>query len=765
MDYGHPLRFGLALTDHAAVARARLAEDLGLDVVAVTDPRTGEAGPEAAEPLDPWTLLAWVAGTTERIELAAHLIEHPDRSAAVFARAAASLDLLSGGRLETGLAARHAPALAEAVEVVRALWDTGEPGPAHVDGEYHALRGAQRGPAPAHEVALWLGADHADADDDALLELVAEHADGWWSATSRPDELAARNAAIDVAARAAGRDPREVRRLVVLTAPDTVAERVDAEPVGSEPVASEPVDTESVDPVAIERIDADAWRHELVALALEHGVSTFLLDTDDDDLVRVFAQRVVPAVREAVASARAAAGVVVGVPAPRRLREQRREGIDYGAVPAGLDAIEPGHARYGDVRSNYLRGGRPGIVLLPRDSGEVAAALGFARAQDVPLGVRSGGHGISGRSTNDGGVVIDLSRLDDVEILDPASRLVRVGAGARWARVAAVLEPHGLAVTSGDSGGVGVGGLATAGGIGWYARKHGLTIDRVRAVDLVLADGTAVRASASENPELFWGMRGAGGNLGVATSFEIEAHPAQPLCFAQLVFDASDVAGFLERWGAVVETSPRDVTSFLVMGRPRAGQPVVAQVMVAVDSSDPRTVIEHLNPFAQVAPLLDQAVQIMPYRSIIVPAGGPHRGEGEPVSRSSLVRHMSPEVAAAAERVIMTGATFFFQVRSVGGAVSDVPPDETAYAHRAAGFSLTAMGVSRGSLDPRWDELHQHADGLYLSFETDPRPERLLDAFPPPTLARLRGLKDHYDPDDVFSANFAVGSARTGHLA
>src|SRR5690606_37989577 len=179
----------------------------------------------------------------------------------------------------------------------------------------------------------------------------------------------------------------------------------------------------------------------------------------------------------------------------------------------------------------------------------LAAALAFAREQEVPLGVRSGGHGVSGRSTNDGGVVVDLSRFDSIQVLDPATRLVRVGAGARWAQVAAALAPHELAITSGDSGGVGVGGLATAGGIGWYARKHGLTIDRVRAVAVDLADVTALRASPSEIAALFWGMRGAVGVVAVGTSFGIETHAGGPLGFARLVLDARHVARFLERWG------------------------------------------------------------------------------------------------------------------------------------------------------------------------------------------------------------------------
>lgn len=759
MDLGHPVRLGVRLELDAdpahLVERARLAERLGLDLVAVREPTSSRApdgqapgvtravaprlgaGPgepassteEQRAPLDTWTVLSWVASSTESVTLLALGLDLGSRPAPVLGRAAASLDRLSDGRLEIGLGTPDEEGLlAEAVEAVRGILEAGGPEPLDLDGEHLLLRGAQRGPAPAHEIPLWLdlpaapeeSRDPARADDISApgrVELVGTHADG---VVLRQDTR--RVASLDRAARAAGRAPDEVQRLLELT----------AQAPGSPEELAE----------------------ELTRLVLEESVSTFLLP--DSVELQLFAEQVVPRVRARVAAARERSGVVVGVPVPARVRVRRRPGIDYDAVPAGVPAVEPGAARFAELRNTYLRGGDPGLVLVPRSSEELAAALSFVREQEVPLGVRSGGHGVSGRSTNDGGVVVDLSRFDSVEVLDPATRLVRVGAGARWAQVAAALAPHELAITSGDSGGVGVGGLATAGGIGWYARKHGLTIDRVRAVDVVLADGTALRASPSEHPELFWGMRGAGGNLAVATSFDIEAHDGGPLGFAQLVLDASHVARFLERWGEAVETASRDVTSFLLMGRPRPGEPPVAQVMVAVDSPNPETVIAHLEPFARIAPLLDQAVRIAPYRGIIVPPSGPHRGEGEPVSRSSLVAHMSGPVARAAEQVVTSGAAFFFQVRAVGGAVSDVPAEATAYAHRGARFSLIGIGASRAQLDPVWDELHAHAEGLYLSFETDPRPERLHDAFPRATLARLRAVKERYDPGNLFRDNFPV---------
>jgi FAD/FMN-containing dehydrogenase len=472
-------------------------------------------------------------------------------------------------------------------------------------------------------------------------------------------------------------------------------------------------------------------------------------------------------VRARVAVARAAAGVRVGSIRSAAVRAHRRPGIDYDAIPASLAerAVEPGDVRYGSVRSNYLRGGSPGLVLRPRSTAEVVDALGYARRHDVPLGVRSGGHGISGRSTNDGGIVIDLAALNGIEVLGPAARRVRIGPGARWGEVAQALHPYGWAITSGDYGGVGVGGLATAGGIGFLARAHGLTIDHVRAVEMVLADGSVVRADEHHHPDLFWGVRGAGTALGIVTSFEFEADEVGELGFAQLTLDASDTAGLLRAYGSVVEAAPRDLTAFLILGPPRRGSRAAARIMAAVDSADPDTIIERLQPLAGIGPLLDQQVVLTPYPGIIGPPDpGPHHGQGEPATRSALVEHITPEFARAAEDFLHSGATYFLQFRSVGGAVADVPPEATAYAHRSANFSAVAFGANRHRLDAAWDEMAGHFRGLYWSFETDRRPGRLLDAYPPATLRRLREVKRRYDPGNVFRDNVVVPAPDEGEL-
>lgn len=749
MTYAHRLEFGTFIAPDSRapeipVELASLSEELGYDLVTFQD------HPYMPGYLDTWTLLSWVAGVTGRIRLAANVHSVPLRSPAVLARSAASLDLLTGGRVELGLGAgayweaieamggtRLSPgqsvdALSEAVDVIRVL--DREAGAVTYSGDHYRLAGAQPNTATPHEIPIWIG-----GTKPRMLRLIGEKADGW-SATFAAvgvEGLAAGNRIIDEAARGAGRSPREIRRLL------NVSGRFATQRSGF-----------------LDGTAAD-WVADLLPLAVDHGVGTFVLMSDDPATLTRFAREVVPALRAAVDRAvpHGAAGLRVRRAA---VLAHRRDGIDYDAAPASLaEVVEPGDRTYHRVRSGYLRGGSPGIVLRATEAAQVADALTFARAHpDLPLSIRSAGHGVSGHSTNDGGIVIDVSLMNSVEILDEETRRIRVGPGARWMEVAAALHPYGWALSSGDYGGVGVGGLATAGGIGYLAREHGLTIDHLRAVEIVLADGSITRATATENPDLFWAVRGAGANFGIVTSFEFEVDEVGNVGFAQLGLDASDTAGFLLDWGHVMESAPRDLTSFVILGPRRRGQPAVAQVMAVVDSDDPDTVIARLQPIAELAPLLQQQVQITPYAAVMANAADEvHQGRGEPVTRSGLLRHITPAFAEAAERLIATGAVHFFQIRSLGGAISDVDPDATAYAHRGANFQVVAFGARRDRLDTLWEDLYPHFEGLYLSFESDPRPARLLDAFPPGTLARLRELKGTYDPQNTFRDNFNITPA------
>ncbi|MBN6042141.1 LLM class flavin-dependent oxidoreductase [Amycolatopsis sp. 195334CR] len=725
MNYGHRLRFGLRLDTGAdrepghLIKRVALAERWGLDLLVVP---AGTAGAD----LEPGTVSSWIAASTGSLGL---VVESPPPAhPAVLARAVASLDHLTGGRVELALHADSEEALGDTIAVVRELWNVLDRGLGRFTGRVHRLAGAQKA-APAHDVPI---AVHGDRH---VLRLVGQLGDEW-STVADVAALAEGNRVVDEAAGEAGRDPREIRRRVTIRG--GFGERT-------------------------ERFTGTAadWVNDLLPLVLDHGVGTVVLDTDSEDVAAQFANDVAPALRDAVdaalphgwSSARIRRAAVLA---------RRRPGIDYEGVPAEMaEVVEPGDLAYARLRSGYLRGGAPGIVLRAATNEQVVRALAYARRHPgVPLSRRSAGHGVSGRSTNDGGIVIDVSLMNAIEVLDERTRRVRIGPGARWGEVAAALEPYGWALSSGDYGGVGVGGLATAGGIGYLAREHGLTIDHLRAVEMVLADGSAVRADDTENADLFWAVRGAGANFGIVTAFEFEVDEVGPVAFAQLTQDASDVERYLVEWGQVVEQSPRDLTSFVILPPPRGGRPAVALSHTMVHSADRETVLARLEPLAAISPMYAQDVTISSYAAVMDNASDDAPvSRGEPVSRSGLLRHVTPEFAAAAARVLRSGAIGWFQLRAVGGAVADVAADATAYAHRDANFSLVVMGGDDEVVDAAWELLRPFLDGLYLSFESGLRPERLAEAWPPATLSRLRELKSQYDPEGVFDDNFALTPA------
>ncbi|WP_338887969.1 FAD-binding oxidoreductase [Rhodococcus sovatensis] len=398
------------------------------------------------------------------------------------------------------------------------------------------------------------------------------------------------------------------------------------------------------------------------------------------------------------------------------------------------------------------------MVLRPQSPAQVQDAVRYAdRHRDVPLGVRSGGHGLSGRSLNDGGIVIAVDGLDEITELDGGR--ARLGPGARWGDVAAALASHGLALTAGDYGSVGVGGLATAGGIGWFVREHGLTIDHLRSVEVVTADGELVHASATENADLFWAMRGAGANFGVVVSFEFELHPVgSQVGFAMLVFAPEDIAGFLQDWGTTIEAAHPSVTGTLTISPSSRARPAMAQALIVVDSDDADTVLDRLQPFAGLAPMADQSVQLMPYASLLAQPAGPEAnlGRGEPLGHSGLVRHLDADVARGLADLLSSKSSFILSVRSAGGAVAETPADATAYAWRDANFFVATLGGGSLDFEKHWNQLIPLFEGMYLSFETDTGPDVVARAFPPAHLKRLRELKRQWDPSGLFRDNFFI---------
>jgi len=417
-----------------------------------------------------------------------------------------------------------------------------------------------------------------------------------------------------------------------------------------------------------------------------------------------------------------------------------------------LDIVRAADPDYASLQHVYGATGAPAAIIRPRTTNEVAEALAVARETGGELSIRSGGHGISSISTNVGGTVIDLGLLNGIERL--SDTMVRLGPGAHWGHVAEELYPWGLSISSGDSGDVGVGGLGTTGGIGLMGRAHGLTIDRLHSAQLVTADGAVHLVSSSQEPDLFWAIRGAGANIGIVTSFEFEASTTPVVAQATIAYQLRDTADFLNRWGALVEQSPREISAFLYMA---AGSAPFAQATVVYASDDADAALTALTPFTELPGMAGQRAQIMPYAAVPLTTDAPHSGQQRAFTHTGLVDHLDRDVSGGLAALLAEGSTQMVQIRSAGGAINDVAQDATAYAHRHQNFSVTAIAsVDSPRFAAAWEPVHALMTGMYLSFESGRDPGRILEAFPSATLSRLRTIKEEWDPDGVFNQNFDV---------
>ncbi len=431
----------------------------------------------------------------------------------------------------------------------------------------------------------------------------------------------------------------------------------------------------------------------------------------------------------------------------------------------GGDIIEPGGAEYESVSRSRLVPGSPAYVLRPKTVGDVQAAVGFAVSSELPLSVRGGGHSFPGFGTNDGGVVIELSELAGVEIVDDERHVVRIGGGATWGEVAAALAPHGLAISSGDTRSVGVGGLTLSGGIGWKVRKYGLALDNVVAAEVVTADGGVVTASADENPELFWAIRGGGGNFGIVTAFDFAAHPTTDVFFGKVTFPASEAPEVLQGWADYLRTAPEELTSIANLANPFAGGPEApVEIHVAFDGDDPELAARALDPIRRLGTVVHDDVALTAYADVLVEGATPPPGIRVLAHAGFVDTESVPDVLQILAEAGTSQGSPSISIRSVGGAVSRVQSDATAYAHRQAELMVTTfaggpeavLAATQPHRDAIWGKLAPHLDGAYANFLTSATEEAVAAVYPTDTYRRLAAVKGHYDPTNLFARNHNV---------
>ena len=436
------------------------------------------------------------------------------------------------------------------------------------------------------------------------------------------------------------------------------------------------------------------------------------------------------------------------------------------------DLIGPGEESYDAHREvwNAMVDRRPALIARCTSAADVAAAIGHARQAGLEIGVKCGGHSVLGLSVPDGGLMIDLAPMGDVRV-DPDSRRATVGGGALLRRLDQESQAHGLATTAGNVSHTGVGGLTLGGGMGWLARQFGLACDNVEAFTLVTADGETRRVTATDHPDLFWGLRGGGGNFGVVTEFEFRLHPVSgQATVVEMVYDAADAFEPMRRWRDLLPDAPRPATltadAVTVDGRPVV---VIGFVWVG----DPDEARAYARTMRGIGAPREETVRETTYRELQT-SGDAFHHHGK---RRYANGHYLTELSDAAIEAFLTrgvdgdgdwsrAANGGFQ--AYGGAIAEVGNDDSAFSHRDA---LVEFFGGHTWIDPSEDDermasarafgsaIAPFASGVYVNALFDEGEEGVRRAYGDAKLRRLADLKRRYDPDNLFHLNQNIAPA------
>jgi FAD/FMN-containing dehydrogenase len=432
------------------------------------------------------------------------------------------------------------------------------------------------------------------------------------------------------------------------------------------------------------------------------------------------------------------------------------------------EAIAPDHAEYDAARrvwnKEYVR--QPALVVRAADALDVAHTLRYARQHDLPLALRSGGHSLAGFGSVDDGVVLDLSRMRGVTI-DPTTGVARVQPGVTSDRLAPLAAEHGLGLSTGDAPTVGIGGLTLGGGVGFMVRKYGLTIDSLLSADVVTADGNQITASPSEHPDLFWALRGGGGNFGVVTSFEFQLRPVGTVIGGPIMYPATRevIRRYVDR---AIEAPDGLTTITLLLKAPPL--PIIPAelhgklilLILAVFVGDHAEADAAYQPLRALGPGLVDMTGPMPYHDIFeltrdATVSSHHDG------RSGFLTELPDALIDSMLGHLEHGTSplSFAQIRPLGGAFARVPADATAFAHRDRRYMLSVINdwdvgdaaQHRAWTRAFWKDVRPYASGVYVNFLEESERARIHEAYPGDTYARLAAVKRAYDPANVFKLN------------
>ena len=428
--------------------------------------------------------------------------------------------------------------------------------------------------------------------------------------------------------------------------------------------------------------------------------------------------------------------------------------------------ITPDHSNYDDTRKvwNGMIDRRPALIARCGGVADVIASVRFARDHQLLFSVRGGGHNTPGIAVCEGGLMVDLAGLRSVRV-DPARRTARAEGGTTWSEFDRETQAFGLATTGGAISHTGIGGLTLGGGLGWLAGKHGLACDNLLSVDLVTAEGTMVTASAGENPELFWGLGGGGGNFGVATSLEYRLYPVGPLLAGPIMYPFAQAQQALQLYRDFATSIPDEVNTIAALMTSPEGDPLAAVVLSYNGSIDAgEKVFQPLRGFG--APVAD-LVAPMPYRQLQTLFDEAFARGRRYYFKSNFARAISDDAIATLVEQFATAPSKMSMVyfQQLGNAANRIGASDTAFSHRDA---LCEWGCDAVWLDPSEDAANiawarQVAEAMrpftsgsdyvnHIGLETEEGADRIKAAFGA-NYDRLVGLKNRYDPTNLFRHN------------
>jgi FAD/FMN-containing dehydrogenase len=425
--------------------------------------------------------------------------------------------------------------------------------------------------------------------------------------------------------------------------------------------------------------------------------------------------------------------------------------------------LRPGEPGYDEARRvwNAMVDRRPALIARCHGTADVATAVALARRDGLEIGVRCGGHSVAGHAVPEGGLMIDLTPMGGVRV-DPERQRAWVQGGALLGTLDAATQLYGLATTAGNVSHTGVGGLTLGGGMGWLARRCGLACDNVLSFEVVTAAGEVVRASEAENPELFWGLRGGGGNFGVVTAFEFRLHATGTRTLAvELDFRAVEAAAALACWRDLALAGPRRATYTASIS---GGVATLGFVWVG----DPDEGREHARSLEVLGAPLARRVVEQSYVDLQRRDDSP---QGHALRRYMTGRYLPALPDAATEALIAHDPSMGASLQTHGGAIADMPEDATAFGHRGTAFEYVG---ATGWADPGEDaarmatvrecagRMEPFASGAYVNALSDDGASSVRRAYPPPVLARLTAVKDAVDPENVFHLNQNIRPSRRG---